>query len=75
MLSKLDAFAILLYIYRLYIYMYIPRTQIIHILEDLTHKMEGQPPKKEVKWVLGIYVVLKIEVFYTLPKSWLVFIT
>ena len=24
-----------------------------HILEDLTHKMEGQPPKKEVSWVLG----------------------
>ena len=25
-----------------------------HILEDLTHKMEGQPPKKDVIWVLGI---------------------
>ena len=24
-----------------------------HILEDLTHKMEGQPPKKDVIWVLG----------------------
>ena len=21
--------------------------QMIHVLEDLTHKMEGQPPKKE----------------------------
>ena len=27
-----------------------------HILEDLTHKMEGQPPKKEVSWVGGIYL-------------------
>ena len=26
-----------------------------HILEDWTHKMEGQPPKKEVIWVLGIH--------------------
>ena len=26
----------------------IPRTQMTHILEDLTHKMDGQPPKKEV---------------------------
>jgi len=24
-----------------------------HILEGLTHKIEGQPPKKEVSWVLG----------------------
>ena len=24
---------------------YIPRTQMTHILEDLTHKMEGQPPQ------------------------------
>ena len=23
-----------------------PRTQMTHILEDLTYKMEGQPPKK-----------------------------
>ena len=28
-----------------------------HILEDLTHKMEGQPPKKMVSWVLGIYML------------------
>ena len=28
-----------------------------HILEDLTHKMEGQPPKKDVIWVLGTYYV------------------
>jgi len=28
---------------------------MIHILKDLTHKMEGQPPKKEVvNWVLGM---------------------
>ena len=26
----------------------IPRTQMTHILEDLTHRMDGQPPKKEV---------------------------
>ena len=26
-----------------------------HILEDLTRKMEGQPPKKDGIWVLGIY--------------------
>ena len=26
------------------------------VLEDLTHKMDGQPCKKEVdRWVLGIY--------------------
>ena len=25
---------------------FIPKTQMTHILEDLTHKMEGQPPKK-----------------------------
>ena len=31
-----------------------PRTQMTHVLEDLTHKMEGHPPKKEVSWVLGI---------------------
>ena len=29
-----------------------------HILEDLTHKMEGQPPKKDVIWVLGIYIYI-----------------
>ena len=29
-----------------------------HILEDLTHKMEGQPPKKDVIWVLGIYTYI-----------------
>ena len=28
-----------------------------HILEGLTHKMESQPPKKEVdRWVLYIYI-------------------
>ncbi len=34
---------------------YLPRAQITHISKDLTYKMEGQPPKKEVKWVLGIF--------------------
>ena len=29
---------------------------MIHILEDLTHKLEGQPPKKDVIWVLPIYI-------------------
>ena len=24
-----------------------------HILEDSTHKIEGQPRKKEVSWILG----------------------
>ena len=41
----------------IYIYtVQIPRTQMIHILEDLTHKIEGQPPsppKKGVIWVPG----------------------
>lgn len=32
-----------------------PRSQMIHIWEDLTHKMDRQPPKKEVSWVRGIY--------------------
>ena len=32
---------------------------IMYILEDLTHKMEGQPRKKEVSWVLGLYIILK----------------
>ena len=27
-----------------------------HILEDSTHKIEGQPPKKEVSWGLGIHI-------------------
>ena len=31
-----------------------------HILEDLTHKMEGQPPKKDVIRVLGISLSLYI---------------
>ena len=34
---------------------YYPRTHMTHILEDLTHKIEGQPPKKGVGWVLSIY--------------------
>ena len=37
-------------------YIYIPRTQMTHILEDSTHKIEGQPPKKEVSWGLGIHI-------------------
>ena len=28
-----------------------------HILEDLTHKMEGQPQKKEVKKILGMSIL------------------
>ncbi len=34
----------IVYIHILYIYIY--GTQTTHILKDLTHKMEGQPPKK-----------------------------
>ena len=33
----------------------VPRTQMTHILEDLTHTMEGQPPK-DVMWVQGVYI-------------------
>ncbi len=40
-----------------YIYIYLEPTWK-SILEDLTHKMEGQPPKKEVSWVLGIYIYI-----------------
>ena len=29
-----------------------------HILQDLTLEMEGQPRKKEVSWVLGIYIYI-----------------
>ena len=29
-----------------------------HILEDFTDKMEGQPPKKDVMWVLGLYIYI-----------------
>jgi len=32
--------------YILYIYIEREREQLTHILEDLTHKMEGHPPKK-----------------------------
>ena len=35
-----------------------PRTQMTHNLEDLTHKMEGQPPPKTGQWgsrILGMY--------------------
>ena len=41
------------YVY-IYIYIYLPRTQMTHIFEDLTHRMEGHPFKKEVSWGLGI---------------------
>ena len=41
-----------------HIYIYTPRTQMAHILEGLTHKMESQPPQKEVdRWVIYIYNV------------------
>ncbi len=36
-----------------------------HILEDLTHKMEGtQPVKKEVIWALGVYVIYMCVYIY-----------
>ena len=31
-------------------------TKLTPILEDLTHQMEGQPPKKEVIWVLDYHI-------------------
>ena len=31
-----------------------------HILEDLTHKIEGQSPQKEVSWVLGNIIIVRI---------------
>ena len=37
---------------------HLPRTQMMHILEDLTPKMEG------VSWVLGIYVYIYIYDVY-----------
>ena len=45
---------------------YIPRTQITRFLEDLTHKMEGQPPKKRFKWVTvtGIYMFWSLYGLY-----------
>ena len=36
-----------------------------HILEDLTHKMEGQPPKQQVSWALGKYIYMYIHVNQT----------
>ena len=36
-----------------YFTLLIPRTQMAHILEDSTHKIEGQLSKKGVSWVLG----------------------
>lgn len=36
-------------------YIHVPRTQMTHILEDLTRKMEGQPLKREGSWALGVY--------------------
>ena len=42
---------------------YVRRTQMTHVLEDLTHEMEGQPPKKEVIWVLGTYIIIYIYVY------------
>ena len=50
----------------------VPRTQMTHILEDLTHKMEGQPPKKQVSWVLGLYLYdfgyLSVEISKVYPS-------
>ena len=42
-------------------YMYIPRTQMTHILVHLTHKMEGQPPKIKDKQVPGIYIYMGVS--------------
>ena len=35
-----------------------------HILEDLTHKMEGQPSKKQVNLVLGMYRKKYVYIIY-----------
>jgi len=39
-----------------------PRTQMTHILEDSTHKIVGQPPKKGVSWVLGVFVMYILSI-------------
>ena len=41
--------------------------QMTQILEDLTHKMEGQPPKKQVRWVLGMDIYIYIHMLMHLP--------
>ena len=44
-----------------------------HILEDLTHKMEGtQPVKKEVIWALGVYVIYMCVYIYILMEDKLI---
>ena len=44
------------------------RTKMIHILEDLTHNMEGQPPKKEVvNWVSILMSVLGLSIESSKP--------
>ena len=43
----------ILYVYiyiHLYVCVFVPRTRMTQILEDLTHGMEGQPPKKCQVW-------------------------
>ena len=48
--------------YVTYIYMYIPRIQMTHISEDLTHKMVPvNPTKKRSVRVLGPWVMIQFD--------------
>ena len=41
----------------------VPRTQMTHILEDLTHKMVPvNPPKKEISWVLSSRLMILFNI-------------
>ena len=50
--------------------LHIHRTQMPHILEDLPHKMEGQPPQKKVNCVLGRYTTTVTLVFQAILQSY-----
>ena len=40
--------------------MMVYRTQTTHVLEDLTHRTEGRPCEKEVRWAQGSYVSVNL---------------
>ena len=42
----------------------LPRTQMTHILEELTHKMQGQPPKKRCQLGSTYVEVLLGKLFF-----------
>ena len=61
----------------IYVYLFaytLPRTQITHILEDSTHTIEGQPPKKQ--WSVGFHAKKKQHFVHPFlpptapPQSW-----